>query len=71
MEKNSFFKAIYFTITRILKCNQLFEGGFDYPVIKCKFDKIVYKKVNVTYWYIPIKSKTDYYYVVKNRKWRV
>ena len=27
------FKAIFYTIVRILKCKQLFDGGFDYPVI--------------------------------------
>ena len=33
LDNNSFFKAIFYTIIRILKCNQLFDGGFDYPVI--------------------------------------
>ena len=36
LDNNTFFKAIYFTILRILKCNQLFDGGFDYPIIKLK-----------------------------------
>ena len=33
LDNNGFFKAIFYTIIRILKCNQLFDGGFDYPVI--------------------------------------
>ncbi len=33
-EENSFFKALYYSTTRILKCNQLFEGGIDYPIVK-------------------------------------
>lgn len=36
LDNNTFFKAFYFTITRILKCNQLFDGGFDYPIVKLK-----------------------------------
>jgi putative membrane protein insertion efficiency factor len=61
-ETNSFFKAIYFTITRILSCNQLFDGGFDYPKVKCnhqKFNLLRYKddffkkNIKIKYWYIP------------------
>ncbi len=45
-ENNTFFKAIYFTITRILKCNQLFRGGIDYPVIKLiRHNNINFKKI--------------------------
>ena len=33
-EKNSILKAFYYTTIRILKCNQLFEGGFDHPIVK-------------------------------------
>lgn len=68
-DNNTFFKAIYFTMTRILKCNQLFNGGFDYPVIKFKNDKnIVYKKIKVLYWYVPLGNRK--YYVLKNREWK-
>ncbi|MFV0563397.1 membrane protein insertion efficiency factor YidD [Malaciobacter mytili] len=67
-ENNTFFKAIYFTIIRILKCNQLFEGGFDYPIIKlAKHNNINYKKIKIKYWYIPIKNNR--YLVLKNREW--
>ncbi|RXJ94888.1 membrane protein insertion efficiency factor YidD [Malaciobacter molluscorum] len=67
-ENNSFFKAIYFTITRILKCNQLFAGGIDYPIIKLpKHNNINFKKIKIKYWYIPINKNK--YLVVKNREW--
>lgn len=67
-ENNTFFKAIYFTITRILKCNQLFKGGFDYPVVKLiKHNNINYKKIKIKYWYIPVNNNR--YLVVKNREW--
>lgn len=68
-EKNTFFKAIYFTITRLLKCNQLFDGGFDYPVIKFKPKNIAFKKIDIIYWYVPVKEKKDHYYIIKNRNW--
>jgi len=62
-ETNSLFKALYFTIIRILKCNQLFDGGIDYPSIECKFNNIKYKKINVKYWYVPHKNR---YLIIKN-----
>ncbi|MFA7092517.1 MAG: membrane protein insertion efficiency factor YidD [Arcobacteraceae bacterium] len=69
VENNSFFKAIYFTIARILKCNQLFKGGFDYPIVKNrnKHD-IVFKKIQVKYWYIPVSK--DKSMVIKNWEWK-
>lgn len=69
LDNNSFFKAIYFTITRILKCNQLFPGGFDYPIIKLKRNQqIDFKKIKIIYWYIP--TKDGKFKVVKNREWK-
>jgi putative membrane protein insertion efficiency factor len=63
-ETNSLFKAIYFTIIRILKCNQLFVGGIDYPSIKVNLQNIQYKKINVKYWYVPKGS--NQYLIIKN-----
>lgn len=68
-ENNSIFKAIYFTITRILKCNPLFIGGCDYPVIKYRSQRnIVFKKITVKYWYVPIDK--DNFYVIKNWEYK-
>lgn len=68
LENNTFFKAIYFTITRILKCNQLFPGGFDYPIVKVvKHNNINHKKIKIKYWYIPIENNK--YLVIQNREW--
>lgn len=67
-EKNSLYKAFYLTIVRILKCNQLFDGGFDHPVISVKnIDKKINSKLtskDIKYWLIP-KGK-DKYYLIKN-----
>lgn len=66
-ENNSFFKAIYLTITRILKCNQLFPGGFDYPVIKINNLKPnTTKNIKIKYWLIPEKDGSNYYKFIKN-----
>ena len=68
-ENNSFFKGIYFTITRILKCNQLFEGGIDYPIVKKRpHNNIKFKVIKVKYWYVP--TKNNQYFVVKNWEWK-
>ena len=57
LDNNTFFKAIYFTIARILKCNQLFDGGFDYPIIKLRANQnINFSKIKIKYWYIPVKN---------------
>ena len=49
LDNNGFFKAIFYTIVRILKCNQLFDGGFDYPVINRlkKNQNIKYNKIKI------------------------
>jgi putative component of membrane protein insertase Oxa1/YidC/SpoIIIJ protein YidD len=28
-EKKGFFKGIYYTVRRLLRCNPFFEGGYD------------------------------------------
>jgi putative membrane protein insertion efficiency factor len=58
---------------RILRCNQLFIGGIDYPIIRYNPQKLLllkpyinnnYGKMNIKYWIVP-KDKT-HYYVVKD-----
>lgn len=66
-ENNTFFKAIYFTITRILKCNQLFPGGFDYPVVKMNTLKAnTRKKIKIKYWLIPVGKDEKYFKIIQN-----
>jgi len=46
---------------RILRCNQLFKGGIEYPVIKKEIKpNILIKKTNIKYWLIPTKKKHHY-----------
>jgi len=68
-DKNSFFKASYFTITRILRCNQLFAGGIDYPLVNLDTKNVLYKKIDVKYWYV--KSKKNKYLLIKNKDWNI
>jgi len=72
-EHNNIFKAILLSTLRILKCNPLFDGGFDYVKVKrprkkeinLSFTKI---KIKVKYWKIP--ADDDYCYIIKQRLWK-
>ena len=60
-------KATYKSTFRILRCNQLFNGGIDYPKIKFKPKNIIYgKKIKINYFLVPYKK--DIYYLVKRLK---
>jgi putative membrane protein insertion efficiency factor len=57
--------AFYHTFTRILTCNQLFDGGIDYPEIKnisLKPEKLELHEIK--YWLVP--NKKNRYYIIKN-----
>ncbi|WP_456469831.1 membrane protein insertion efficiency factor YidD [Caminibacter sp.] len=61
-ENENFFKAFIKSVLRILKCNQLFRGGIDYPVISKKINPCYGKKIEIKYWLIP---KNDKFIVIK------
>ncbi len=67
-ELNRADKALIRSTVRILKCNQLFVGGIDYPLIEYKKPKLLkvcnYKKIRVKYWFIPKNSKE--FFVIKD-----
>jgi len=69
---NSFLKAIFYSFIRILKCNQLFVGGIDYPVIQRTFASSLPLSLKhphthpITFWFVP-KDKQSFY-VVKSFK---
>jgi len=71
-EFNAPHKAMVASGLRILRCNQLFEGGIDYPLIHFSPDRRsvlcnpnhFYGKINIDYWLIP-KNK-NHYFVVKD-----
>ncbi len=50
---------------RILRCNQLFEGGIDYPVMKYTPPKLLClatKRPKIKYWFVP-KEKSRFYVI--------
>ena len=52
---------------RILRCNQLFEGGIDYPVIPYtppKLMMLVQKTKKIKYWLFP--KTNNLFYVIKD-----
>jgi len=64
-ENSSISTAFYHTFIRILRCNQLFEGGIDYPTIKKSC--LCPKKMGIEeikYWLVP--KKKDHYTIIKN-----
>jgi len=73
-EFNQPHRALYHTTLRILRCNQLFSGGIDYPVIHytpprqlllVNFNTIC-GKIDVLYWLVPKDESKHYYYLVKD-----
>ena len=70
-EHNNFFYAIFYSTLRILKCNPLFPGGFDYVKVKCPENtqiNLKFKKIKVKYWKVPVKN--NYCLILQhNTKW--
>ncbi len=79
-EFNAPYKALASSTLRILRCNQLFPGGIDYPVIRLRLSKysFVHKakringKIKVDFWIVPkprhpeLDSGSKYYYIIKD-----
>lgn len=75
-EFNTQHRAFGATTLRILRCNQFFKGGIDYPLVA--FDPPKYSallklnafcgKINVMYWLVPQSTDTQNrnYYVLKD-----
>jgi putative membrane protein insertion efficiency factor len=78
-EHNNPIIAFFESLLRILRCNQLFDGGIDYPILHnltCKVQKLNTK--DIKYWLVPKNSKkkslvSSYfnkdkqkYYIIKN-----
>jgi len=64
-ENNSLLSAFYHSSTRILRCNQLFDGGIEYPLLdklSCKPKKLGIESIK--YWLVP--NKKNRHYIIKN-----
>jgi putative membrane protein insertion efficiency factor len=72
-EFNAPHKAFAASSLRILRCNQLFEGGIDYPLVDYTppkpMDLLRFNqncgKIVINYWLVP-KANTNQYYVLKD-----
>jgi putative membrane protein insertion efficiency factor len=68
IKHNSLFFALFFSAVRILRCNQLFEGGVDYPKIKADMIKkpkpltCSFKVKHIAVWFVPT-SKNNFFVV--------
>lgn len=70
-ETEPVWRATIFTTARILRCNKLFDGGLDYPIVKFTPSKTTFLKEQpkllnsaVKYWFVP-KDAHGRFFVVK------
>ena len=66
-ELNRADRALAQTTLRILRCNQLFDGGIDYPLIRYKAPKTLCLAKNIEkikYWFVP--KDRELFYVIKD-----
>jgi len=66
-ELNAPHKAFAQSGLRILRCNQLFEGGIDYPVLHYTPPKLLslcQEVKNIKYWFIP--KEKNLFFVIKD-----
>ncbi len=67
-------KALAASTLRILRCNQLFAGGIDYPVVTfCPANNTksldingFCGKINIDYWLVPKEGSRNQFYVIKD-----
>ena len=76
-EFNTPYKALIASSTRILRCNQFFKGGIDYPLVAFtpqNTSSILtfnaeYGKIDILYWFVPQQNtepNNTRYYVLKD-----
>ena len=67
LRTKSFPIAIINIIFRLLRCNQLFSGNFDYPIIRFNPRNVLKgRKIDVSIWFIPIQKNK--FLIVKGYK---
>jgi len=64
---DGFLRAAVKSFFRILRCNQLFKGGIDYPVVKKKITASYGKKTEIEFWFIPA-GKNKYFVIKANNE---
>jgi len=68
-ETSSPHSALASSTLRVLRCNQLFNGGIEYPLIRYKSPPISkmlsLRDIKIKYWFVP-KIGTKKYFVIKS-----
>ena len=69
-EFNAPHRALTASTLRILRCNQLFAGGIDYPLTtkqppSCPLAPPTLRPHTITFWLVPHTTKEGYYYIIK------
>lgn len=67
-------RALAASTLRILRCNQLFAGGIDYPIVTFTPPQTIQSldinrvcgKINIHYWLVPKEGSTNRFYVIKD-----
>jgi len=68
-------KAFFDSSLRILRCNQLFDGGIEYPIITYFPPHLVSLtptlnylcgKIKIQYWFVPKINTKNKFYVIKD-----
>lgn len=55
------FLATFRSIIRILKCNHLFSGGIEYPIVTINNIKPkIGEKIDIDFWLVPVKNNKFY-----------
>jgi putative membrane protein insertion efficiency factor len=61
-------KAFAKTLLRILRCNQLFSGGIDYPIVKYRrphlLDICNLNGIKIKYWLVP--DEKGHFFIIKD-----
>ncbi|WP_332444827.1 membrane protein insertion efficiency factor YidD [Wolinella succinogenes] len=70
---SNFWHALLFSLRRILRCNSLFEGGIDYPIISKRITPIFGSPRLIKVWLVPLCPQKDWsakgkFYLIKSMK---
>ena len=73
-EFNFAHKALVSSTLRILRCNQLFNGGIDYPIVKYVPPRLLELfnfnnfggRMKIIYWFVPKDTNHSKYYILKD-----
>ncbi|MRI83157.1 MAG: membrane protein insertion efficiency factor YidD [Nitratiruptor sp.] len=65
IEANALWRAPWAILLRLLRCNPLFAGGIDYPIVSRTIQTPTFKRIRVRYWLVP-RGKGGSYYLIPN-----